>query len=240
MLCVDRRADGDDLCARRPITPIVQFRYLCATSDNLQGDPFSRLVRDKDDAFAPVNGRWQFLPYHFPKNFQGEWPIGLIAPGVEHVCSRGVSVVVLVFLASGVISITEQILRVKTAHAQQDLQRLLAARGLDARALAESLQRIGAAAGKKVVVVMAGNPYTESGERFQIPDMLSNRADVYNLGEIIGDSAEVFELSYLENCLTSNPVLNKLATTDVNNLTPIEAINLLSQIKSEIDPSRRE
>ena len=40
--------------------------------------------------------------------------------------------------------------------------------------------------GKKVAVVMAGNPYTESGERFQIPDMLANRADTYNLGDIIG------------------------------------------------------
>lgn len=65
--------------------------------------------------------------------------------------------------------------------------------------------------GKKVAVVMAGNPYTESGEKFQIPDMLANRADTYNLGEIIGDSAEDFETSYLENCLTSNPVLNQLA-----------------------------
>lgn len=64
--------------------------------------------------------------------------------------------------------------------------------------------------GRKVAVVMAGNPYTESGQKFQIPDMLSNRADVYNLGEIIGDSAEAFELSYLENCMTSNPVLNSL------------------------------
>ncbi len=44
--------------------------------------------------------------------------------------------------------------------------------------------------GRKVAVVMAGNPYTESGQRFQIPDMLANRADVYNLGEIIGDSRE--------------------------------------------------
>lgn len=65
--------------------------------------------------------------------------------------------------------------------------------------------------GRKFVVVMAGNPYTESGERFQIPDMLANRADVYNLGEIIGDSAEAFEQSYLENCLTSNSVLQPLA-----------------------------
>ncbi len=61
--------------------------------------------------------------------------------------------------------------------------------------------------GRRVAVVMAGNPYTESGERFQVPDMLSNRADVYNLGEIIGDSAEAFEMSYLENCLTSNRAL---------------------------------
>ncbi len=65
--------------------------------------------------------------------------------------------------------------------------------------------------GKKVCVVMAGNPYTESGEKFQIPDMLANRADIYNLGEIIGDSREAFEMSYLENALTSNPVLSRLA-----------------------------
>ncbi|HIQ22426.1 MAG TPA: AAA family ATPase [Planctomycetes bacterium] len=66
--------------------------------------------------------------------------------------------------------------------------------------------------GKKVAVVMAGNPYTESGEKFKIPDMLANRADTYNLGEIIGHNADLFEMSYLENCLTSNPVLNKLAS----------------------------
>lgn len=65
--------------------------------------------------------------------------------------------------------------------------------------------------GRKFAVVMAGNPYTETGERFQIPDMLSNRADVYNLGEIVGNSRESFEQSYLENCLTSNPVLQPLA-----------------------------
>jgi len=65
--------------------------------------------------------------------------------------------------------------------------------------------------GKKVVVVMAGNPYTESGEKFKIPDMLANRADIYNLGEIIGDTADAFETSYLENSLTSNPTLSKLA-----------------------------
>jgi hypothetical protein len=66
--------------------------------------------------------------------------------------------------------------------------------------------------GRKVAVVMAGNPYTESGQKFKIPDMLANRADVYNLGEIIGDSREAFEMSYLENALTSNPSLSNLAT----------------------------
>ena len=64
--------------------------------------------------------------------------------------------------------------------------------------------------GRKVCVVMAGNPYTESGDKFQIPDMLSNRADTYNLGDVIGDSQDVFELSYLENCITSNSSLARL------------------------------
>ena len=65
--------------------------------------------------------------------------------------------------------------------------------------------------GRKVAVVMAGNPYTESGARFQIPDMLANRADIYNLGDIIGDSAKAFKMSYLENSLTANPTLAPLA-----------------------------
>jgi MoxR-like ATPase/putative component of toxin-antitoxin plasmid stabilization module len=65
--------------------------------------------------------------------------------------------------------------------------------------------------GRRVCVVMAGNPYTESGEKFQIPDMLANRADIYNLGDIIGDTEAVFKLSYIENTLTSNPVLARLA-----------------------------
>ena len=65
--------------------------------------------------------------------------------------------------------------------------------------------------GRKVAVVMAGNPYTESGERFRLPDMLTNRADTYNLGDIIGEHGEAFRVSYLENSLTSNPSLNGLA-----------------------------
>ncbi|MCM2371983.1 DNA repair ATPase [Aporhodopirellula aestuarii] len=75
--------------------------------------------------------------------------------------------------------------------------------------------------GRRVAVVMAGNPYTESGDRFQIPDMLSNRADVYNLGEIIGDRADAFEMSYLENCLSSNVTLAPLSTAPLSDARKI-------------------
>lgn len=72
--------------------------------------------------------------------------------------------------------------------------------------------------GRKFCVVMAGNPYTESGEMFKIPDMLANRADIYNLGDILGGMEEQFALSYVENCLTSNPVLAPLATRDLQDV----------------------
>ncbi|MBH1940768.1 DNA repair ATPase [Mobilitalea sibirica] len=72
--------------------------------------------------------------------------------------------------------------------------------------------------GKKVAVVMAGNPYTESGDKFKIPDMLSNRADVYNLGDMLKENEEAFKLSYIENSLTSNPVLNKLSNKSQQDL----------------------
>ncbi len=68
--------------------------------------------------------------------------------------------------------------------------------------------------GKRFAVCMAGNPYTESGEVFKIPDMLANRADTYNLGDILEGKDELFALSYLENSLTSNPVLAQLTTRE--------------------------
>ncbi|KFE70299.1 DNA repair ATPase [Hyalangium minutum] len=68
--------------------------------------------------------------------------------------------------------------------------------------------------GKKFCVVMAGNPYTETGERFKIPDMLANRADTYNLGDILDGKEDLFSLSYIENSLTSNSALAPLATRD--------------------------
>ncbi|GGM65827.1 DNA repair ATPase [Dactylosporangium sucinum] len=68
--------------------------------------------------------------------------------------------------------------------------------------------------GKRFAVCMAGNPYTESGQRFRIPDMLANRADVWNLGDVLTGKEELFALSYIENALTSNPVLAPLSTRD--------------------------
>tara|TARA_A100001037_G_scaffold180560_1_gene161888 strand:- start:1264 stop:3000 length:1737 start_codon:yes stop_codon:yes gene_type:complete len=65
--------------------------------------------------------------------------------------------------------------------------------------------------GRRVVVVMAGNPYTESGEKFRIPDMLANRADTYNLGDDMKGREVAFSGSYIENAVTSNPVLQPLA-----------------------------
>ena len=75
--------------------------------------------------------------------------------------------------------------------------------------------------GKKFCVVMAGNPYTESGELFKIPDMLANRADIYNLGDILGGMDEQFALSYIENSLTSNPVLAPLAIREMDDVYKI-------------------
>ncbi|MCB9714615.1 MAG: DNA repair ATPase [Myxococcales bacterium] len=72
--------------------------------------------------------------------------------------------------------------------------------------------------GKKFCVVMAGNPYTESGDKFVIPDMLANRADTYNLGDILGGKEEQFALSYIENAITSNPVLAPMATREQSDI----------------------
>lgn len=65
--------------------------------------------------------------------------------------------------------------------------------------------------GKRFAVCMAGNPYTGSGERFRIPDMLANRADVWNLGDVLTGKEAAFAASFVENALTSHPVLTPLA-----------------------------
>ncbi|UOE38781.1 DNA repair ATPase [Chryseobacterium oryzae] len=80
---------------------------------------------------------------------------------------------------------------------------------------------------KRFCLVMAGNPYTESGDKFQIPDMLANRSDTYNLGEISGSKAELFDLSLIENALMSNDYLSRLTQYGMGNL-----YNLYDSIQS--------
>lgn len=72
--------------------------------------------------------------------------------------------------------------------------------------------------GKRFCVVMAGNPYTESGEQFKIPDMLANRADVYNLGDVIGSSDQLFRLSLIENCVAENRYLQRISNRSFDDL----------------------
>ncbi len=97
--------------------------------------------------------------------------------------------------------------------------------------------------GKKVCVVMAGNPYTESGDKFRIPDMLTNRADIYNLGDIVGGSDLAFNQSYVENCLTSNTVLAKLAgksQKDVHAMIKIAETGSREGVDFEVNHSAEE
>ncbi|MFE6222542.1 DNA repair ATPase [Streptomyces sp. NPDC057854] len=68
--------------------------------------------------------------------------------------------------------------------------------------------------GKRFAVCMAGNPYTESGRRFRVPDMLANRADVWNLGDVLTGKEDAFAFSFVENALTSHPDLAPLAGRD--------------------------
>ncbi len=86
---------------------------------------------------------------------------------------------------------------------------------------------------KKFCVVMAGNPYTEQGTRFQIPDMLTNRSDIYNLGDIIGDSSQLFKQSLIENAVTSNAVLNQLRNKNMDDLYML--MRYTEQEGSELD-----
>ena len=84
---------------------------------------------------------------------------------------------------------------------------------------------------KKFCVIMAGNPYTESGDKFRIPDMLANRADIYNLGDVIGETADLFKMSLIENALTSNDTLRQLSSKNFDDIYTL--INHIEQNSSE-------
>jgi ATPase involved in DNA repair len=78
--------------------------------------------------------------------------------------------------------------------------------------------------GRRFAVCLAGNPYTANGRRFEIPDMLANRADVWNLGEVLAGHQELFALSFLENALAASPVLAPLAGADPDDLRLLIAL----------------
>ncbi len=75
--------------------------------------------------------------------------------------------------------------------------------------------------GKRFALVMAGNPYTETGDVFRIPDMLANRADVYNLGDVLSGREALFADSYIENALTANPLAAPLAERPRNDILSV-------------------
>jgi hypothetical protein len=87
--------------------------------------------------------------------------------------------------------------------------------------------------GKRFAVCMAGNPYTEAGKRFRIPDMLANRADVWNLGDVLSGREDEFALSYLENALTSNQVLSPLSTRDRSDLELLVRLARGEEVRSD-------
>ncbi|GAB3006630.1 DNA repair ATPase [Niabella terrae] len=86
--------------------------------------------------------------------------------------------------------------------------------------------------GKRFALVMAGNPYTESGALFKIPDMLANRADIYNLGDMTANNKAAFEMSMLENALTSNSYLRQLTQSGNENLYTL--VDFLQQPESPL------
>ncbi|WP_028786004.1 DNA repair ATPase [Terrimonas ferruginea] len=90
--------------------------------------------------------------------------------------------------------------------------------------------------GKRFCIVMAGNPYTESGEQFKIPDMLANRADVYNLGDVIGSSDQLFKLSLIENSVAENKYLQRISNRSFEDLYKlINYIETQSEMLPELE-----
>ena len=85
--------------------------------------------------------------------------------------------------------------------------------------------------GKRFAIAMSGNPYTESGDVFKVPDMLANRADIYNLGDVLSGREALFALSYIENSLTNNPMLAPLSSRD-----PRDVLSLVKLAQGEEVP----
>ncbi len=84
--------------------------------------------------------------------------------------------------------------------------------------------------GKRFAIAMAGNPYTENGEAFKVPDMLSNRMSSYNLGDVMSGMEIPFELSYIENCLTANPVTEVLSSRE-----PEDVLTIIKMARGDME-----
>ncbi len=78
---------------------------------------------------------------------------------------------------------------------------------------------------KRFAIVMAGNPYSTAGSRFELPDMLVNRADVYNLGDVADEHAAEFALSYLENSVTACPAIAPRSTKLIDDVEVMVAMS---------------
>jgi hypothetical protein len=87
--------------------------------------------------------------------------------------------------------------------------------------------------GRRFVMVMAGNPYTGAGASFRVPDMLANRADVHNLGEMVTGAADAFAQSYIENACGANELLSPVIARGRGDLGPLIRAAMGEQIRSE-------
>ncbi len=97
----------------------------------------------------------------------------------------------------------------------------------------EGIPRTYDLSGGRFVMVMAGNPYTGAGASFRVPDMLANRADVYNLGDVVGGASEAFAQSFIETACGANEILAPVIARGRKDLGPGVRAALGEQIRSE-------
>jgi DNA mismatch repair protein MutS len=85
------------------------------------------------------------------------------------------------------------------------------------------------------VARLAGVPKSVTHRSTEILRDLENTFAKEAEGPALTQNKTVDDAGYLLFVNKHKPVIDRLASTDVNNLTPMEAINLLSQIKAELD-----
>lgn len=78
--------------------------------------------------------------------------------------------------------------------------------------------------GQRFALLMAGNPYTSTGARFVLPDMLTNRSDVIDLSDVAGGFANEFAASYLANSTSACPPLAVFGPRLVDDLGALDAM----------------